>query len=220
MSTPGFVWEKWWPHLFFLNDVTGVPWLLQIYWTLALEMQYYLFVGLAAPLLMSGRERIRLPAMAAWACSGLLWPAPQWLWHYAALFAMGMTVCHWMRRRPAWWLLAAELAAGAFLARHTLGPSHAVTGLITAALILGGFSFGRAGAWLGAVSYPFYLMHLTAGGAVTVYFAGLERNVWRDTLGVAAALVFSLGVAWFLHRWVELPCQRRSSAVRYRAGRR
>ena len=77
----------------------------------------------------------------------------------------------------------------------------------------------RALVWLGAVSYPLYLFHLIAGGAIIDAASSLARDPWRDSAVVLVALAASLAAAWVVHRWVETPCQRWSSALRYPAWR-
>src|SRR5262249_44709988 len=40
-------------HLIFINDLTGVPWVNVVYWTLAVEWQWYVLAGLFFGLLVS-----------------------------------------------------------------------------------------------------------------------------------------------------------------------
>jgi len=47
-------------HLGYLNVIFGYKFLNPIYWTLAIEFQYYLLLGLAFPLLFHSRKSVRL----------------------------------------------------------------------------------------------------------------------------------------------------------------
>ncbi|MEO7214811.1 hypothetical protein [Mucilaginibacter sp.] len=40
-------------HLAYLNNFTGAPYINPVYWTLGIEFQFYLFVALAFPVIVS-----------------------------------------------------------------------------------------------------------------------------------------------------------------------
>ena len=44
-------WARVAAHLGYVNAFVGMPWLQMSYWSLAIEFQYYIFVGLCFPLL-------------------------------------------------------------------------------------------------------------------------------------------------------------------------
>ena len=43
-------WARVAAHLGYVNAFVGMPWLQMSYWSLAIEFQYYIFVGLCFPL--------------------------------------------------------------------------------------------------------------------------------------------------------------------------
>lgn len=79
------------------------------------------------------------------------------------------------------------------------GPVHrAVTWMLT----------NRLATWLGAISYPFYCVHMI----VLILLAGLlvhgfriESQAWFATLLIVTSLPMSLASAWLLHRFIENP---------------
>ena len=68
--------------------------------------------------------------------------------------------------------------------------------------------------WLGAVSYPLYLLHDKIGWATML---NLEARSVGPTAAVLVAIVLSLLAAWIVHRLVEKPATR---ALRQRYRRR
>src|SRR6266403_801542 len=52
-------------HFAYINVFFGYPWLSDVFWTLAIEFQYYLLIGLVFPLVFSRRLSIRLATFVA-----------------------------------------------------------------------------------------------------------------------------------------------------------
>jgi len=77
-------------HLGLLNDLFGRPWLNSIYWTLAIEIQFYLMVGLLFPLLFSSDPWRRYVGYAAFVLPVFALPSPIFLFHYSFIFLMGI----------------------------------------------------------------------------------------------------------------------------------
>lgn len=213
-------WQDWWPHAFYLNGLMDRPWLMQIYWTLALEAQYYLAVGLIFPLLVHRWAWVRGLILAA----VILVPLGGFDWHtvmpFAALFGMGILVFQKMSHRMNGMVCALGLAACVWTTWQALGWMQAVTALLSALAILGLPLRHRLLTWLGEISYPFYLFHLVVAGLVMPWLITLTRSGWGDTLAVLGLFGLSLGASWILNRWIEMPVQRWSSAVRYRRSRK
>ena len=51
-------------HLGYLNTFLGLPWLNPVYWSLAIEFQFYVLIGLAMPALVAAPPIVRLMAIA------------------------------------------------------------------------------------------------------------------------------------------------------------
>lgn len=219
MSAKG--WRDWWPHFFYLNGIMGRPWLMDIYWTLAIEAQYYLVIGLVFPLLVHRRAGVRWAVMAAFLVVPLIWPEagsspPRDMPPFSALFGTGIVVFWKMTGRMGKLPCLLALAACAYVTWRVQGPPQALTAALSAAAILGVRVRMGALEWLGEISYPFYLFHLAVGGLVLPLLSALPRDPWRDGAAVLGMMAVSIFLARILHRVVESPAQRWSSAIRYR----
>jgi len=208
-------WRDWWPHFFYLNGLLNRPWLMQIYWTLALEAQYYLAIGLLFPLLAHRRREVRLTALLAVILAPLLSQDGRTVLPYAALFGMGLLIFQFLTGRTNRTVCLMGLLACAGVTWKALGWPHALTALISAGIILGLPLHHRILTWLGEVSYPFYLFHIVVSGLLMPGLLLLPRTSWGDALAVMVLFALSLAAAGGLHRLVEVPAQRWSSAIRY-----
>src|SRR5262249_41982624 len=69
-----FDWQ--WPqllaHIGYINAFVGWPWLNGVYWSLAIEFQFYMLIGLALPALLACSRATRLVVLAITASLPLL----------------------------------------------------------------------------------------------------------------------------------------------------
>lgn len=209
-------WSDWWPHFFYLNGLMDRPWLMQIYWTLALEAQYYLGIGLLYPLLTHRREVVKWTAMAAVITLPLWAHDHRTVLPFAALFAMGFLTFWRLRARMGRLPYALGLAVCGLVTWRAVGWPPALVALLSSGLIVGVRLHQPWLVWLGTVSYPFYLFHLVISGLLMPWISRLPRSPWQDLAWLVGLFILSLGLSALLHRFVELPAQRWSSAIRYR----
>src|SRR5260370_11555534 len=79
-------------HLLFLNDLAGVPWVNVVYWTLAIEWQWYLLAGLLFPLLVSRHALVRFVPVAMAMASYFLSTSDRIVPHTLPIFLIGVFV--------------------------------------------------------------------------------------------------------------------------------
>lgn len=231
-------------HLFYLQGVLGMPNLLGIFWTLALEIQLYLAFALLYGLAQRARlARADRPGATEHAWSGvlagsalaatafLLAPhSPAWIVFFVPwwpVFCLGVLTERALRlpgARP--WLAATVLvllASGWWRIQiGALAALGTVVVLCLAAAIapVGRLLAARPLAALGLRSYSFYLLHSLIGGmALNALAARLPRSVAWDVVRLAAAFAASGAAAWLLWRLVEVPAQRLARRIDLRRRR-
>ncbi|MDO7854346.1 acyltransferase family protein [Hymenobacter convexus] len=201
-------WSQILHNVLFTVSLTPSSWMSGILWTLAVELQFYLFVGL----LFRGLF-VRQPwwFVLGFVAAGRLQYQPVfdhlYFFHYSSLFALGGVALLWQQRRlPAWAAVASAVLFGA-LAFRQLGLYAALVGVGTAGAItvlqvrVPGLSY------LGRFSYSLYLVHTLVG---TTAALALEQLFPPDSaagkLGLAAVClaVAVAGTAVF-YRLVEAP---------------
>jgi peptidoglycan/LPS O-acetylase OafA/YrhL len=205
-------------HLGLLNDLFGRPWINNAYWSLAIEVQFYLMVGLFFPLLFSNEPWRRYVGYAAFVLPVIVLPSSIFLFHYSFLFLMG--------------ILRIQYSSG-LLGRFeylTLLVVCSFGILLVAGLVVLGAALFTVGAItflkrriplldnLGRISYSFYLLHGSLGSLVlfillrfTMVSGELEKLL-AVLLSVFASACFAT-VAYYL---VEHPAMRCSSGIDYR----
>jgi peptidoglycan/LPS O-acetylase OafA/YrhL len=230
-------------HAFYLQDILSLPPISTVYWTLCIEIQFYLvFAGLMLAQhwlsLRLGAGKATVLVLAASALVGLPWglgilQTPLYAGGFITFwycFVVGMLMSAQTQIRSARWMFAAYVAMLA-IAAVTTGAAFTIAALAGAALIYAGLRvsaverFLSAGPllFLGLVSYSLYLIHNQVAGAT----AFAIRRVGGVGIGVASELVLLLAMvgacllaAYVGYRWVEKPSIDLSRRVSLRPSRR
>jgi peptidoglycan/LPS O-acetylase OafA/YrhL len=206
-------------HLGYANVFFGYEWVLPVYWTLAIEFQFYLSIGLLYPLISSSSGRVRHATLICLGLTFLLSRSEAFVCHYVFLFLLGIVTYQYrerlLRLRP--YLFAVVLlSACLFLG---LGFAEAAAGAATALAIAFLNTTGGPLKFFGQISYSVYLMHASVGSTIIDFSS---RRV-SSLAGRLAVYLIAWGAtilsAYLLYRLVERPSQRWSAGIDYRRKR-
>jgi peptidoglycan/LPS O-acetylase OafA/YrhL len=231
MSQPP-TWDQLLAHVFYLQNVLGYSNLSVGFWTLCIEVQFYilfaLLLGFAQRLTAHCSDRAEgahwLPLVLTFAPLGvasLFWFSldrqnTDWVTHFFAFFFLGAMI---------WWTLEGRMPklafwafVGAVLLRQRIsGTLDMTVALATGVTIYLVILTGRSERWLqyawlqrlGKISYSLYLIHYPISWIITTLGyeltgdAPLPAACW-----LVVSLVASVGVAHTLHLAIESPAMR------------
>jgi peptidoglycan/LPS O-acetylase OafA/YrhL len=203
-------------HFGYLNDLVHVPWVNVVYWTLAIEFQWYLLIGLALPVLASLRRLVRFAAITTMTLAYFAFPWDRLVFHYLPVFLIGVFVFQYRARiidlRQMLGLIAVMVLAMLRMSGWLVPLVAVPTGLLIAVSTFHSHAMDR----VGDVSYSLYLLHLPIGVSVIGCLSHwLPYASWYigllDVIGVAA----SMWAAWIMYQIIEKPSQDMSSAIRF-----
>lgn len=201
-------------HLGYLNVFFKYDWINPIFWTLAVEVQYYLLIGLAFPLLLNRHVFWGLIAPLCVALTFLL-PFDGYIFRYLPFFLLGIAAFQYRVRVLERWHFLLSVGALAMVAWISIGWQPTLAALFSALAI--GFvrSAPRPFVAAGSISYSLYLIHGPIG--YTVGSAMQRRLPGLPPIGIVLlSLAVCILSAWVLYRLVELPSLRLSKRIRYR----
>jgi peptidoglycan/LPS O-acetylase OafA/YrhL len=89
-------------HIAYLNTFFGYEWLNPVFWSLAIELQYYVLVGLLFPLISNRRTLVRFGLFVSLGLLAVLVPAERFVFHWGFLFMFGMLAFHLVGGARGW----------------------------------------------------------------------------------------------------------------------
>jgi peptidoglycan/LPS O-acetylase OafA/YrhL len=201
-------------HFAYLVPWFDIPWLSPVYWSLAIEFQYYISMLFFASFLLSRRRVSVYSFLLVSAALPLLEHDARTLFPYLPLFGLGFVRYLAFRRI----LSFAELAMWATV---FLGLCWFV--LDSRQTFVAAFAFGflflplnrpvPVLSFLGAISYSLYLVHVPIGGRIV----NLATRLPATTILQCAAIIFAVGCsiigAYCFWRLVERPSARLSKSI-------
>ena len=191
-------------HFFHANAVMHAPWLRGIYWTLAIDWQFYIVVLLSFALINRREWWIRYPIYAVFGYAHWYMPY-EWLGYHVAPFGAGVVLFHYYRGYISQRELAFALPTMILLHWRGFDYTHGLATALCCGVILFVRRAPRFFLWLGKLSYSFYLTHVFSGWAIMSGISMQTQNPWLLSVGVVVALAGSFIFAKYFYDWVEKP---------------
>src|SRR5437868_10968226 len=202
-------------NLGYLNVLVGYPWLNTVYWTLAIEFQYYLMIGLAFPLISSHRRVLRILFFVLLSLLAFKITFPGFIFHFIFLFFMGIALFQHQAgiiKRREFFVLLPIFTLGAYL---TLGLPPTIAGLAVVTAISRLRLRNRIFIFLGSISYSLYLFHPPVIKVIYTLGRRFATTDARQTAVILMALAATIVSAYVLYLLIERPAQRWSAQFKY-----
>lgn len=216
-------------HVFYLQDLLHRPAILPIFWSLCLELQFYLVIALLLFAMQRGKtpsQRVGTPYYQAVFLASIV--ASVACRHYSVgngafmpfwfCFALGASTywasADWTDRRYTYAACLFVLGYG-LLCQDAWAITAALSaGLILAASIANRLDFlgSPVPQFFGRISYSIYLTHLIFGW----YALSIAQRFTSPPIAYAIGLIICVVSAWAWYRLIELPAVLLSRRIRLR----
>lgn len=205
-----------WFHLLYLIEFVDGQWLNPVYWTLAIEFQFYILIGLIFPFLNSRNLAVLLVAFVSLCSIPLLLEDSRYVIYYLPMFLPGLLFYWYKSERISPILFAALvmlLGGLGYYSYDIIGPI--CTGFFLLFIIFVHKPW-RPLVFIGTISYSLYLIHTIIGtdGIINFmqnYITDPNDQIWLTIL-TFPIVVF---ITWVFYLLIERPSIRVSKRIKY-----
>lgn len=207
-------------HLgYFIPFVEDETWVNPVYWSLAVEFQYYFLLGIIFPLWTSSKTVVRYTIYLSIFTLSMYSNQKDLIFRWLPLFLVSG---NYILYRQAY-IKSVEfffiLITGSIFLGHALGAPHSIVMLGTLILVHFFPCYNpKWSAWLGRCSYSLYLLHWPIGQALINVLSHHYRLPYQKILVILLGYGSSVLVATFFYYWIEKPSQHKATKIGY--GRR
>lgn len=207
-------WKNIFFHLAYINSFIGQPYLNPVYWTLAIEFQYYLFIALLFPLIRSKWSPIMLILLSL---------LPMWLnlpivtlLNFLPLFVMGIFYYMYLSgilKRIEGLIYGSLVTIFSF---YSLGFLETFAALFALLILTLPLTNNKIINFFSKISFSLYLTHDVVGSNVVVYLGTKLPKTWTyKGMEFLSGLLISIVVAYLFYWFVEKPALTLSKRLRY-----
>lgn len=195
--------------LFLYTDSGDSRWINSVNWTLAIEFQFYILIGiLFKPMFKNNGFGLFVLVFILLSLPNFIPGFPPYLYfHYNALFAMGGTALLYYKKRVSDIPFALAIALFFVLTWVTVGLLAASFGVITVGVIVFFKTKNRLFNFFGKISFSLYLTHIMVG-AVTEFLLAKVFPPQTDTqhvVGILFIAAIACGAASLFYWLIEKP---------------
>ncbi len=184
-------------------------WINPVFWTLAIEFQYYLFISLLFPLILSKKFPLRILFYGSMIALSFLNSNTSFFPHWSVYFLIGITYALFFTKQIS---LIEYLSVSVVSIVVTIYELNVVNAAIAiAAICVIHFAKNlrfQMGDFVGNISYSLYLLHSIVGSAFVNFFSHRVSESWEKVVVILCGFLISLFSAYIMYRLVELPSQK------------
>ncbi len=212
-----FAWPDFFFHFIYLNNFSLGNYYNVVYWTLGIEFQFYVIIGLLFTIL--GRSQIALIATMSvfLACSFINVTGMQLIFQHLPIFGMGIITYFYLYKNQIGGVVFFALAAVFLLQIYFFANIPMFFSTILASTVLMYWKFRhRIFDFLSNISFSLYLTHTIIGGKIiNLGLRAIHNDLERYAL-FFLALAASITFAYLFYVFIEKNAIAAGKKIRYK----
>ena len=198
---------------FFLDEYA---WLNEVFWTLAIEFQYYLIISVLIVLLTNNTFIGRLTFYLIFLLMPFLYSNSNFFPFYAPMFLIGILWCLFFLTKINSLEFICLLVASVSVTFFKIGHIDAFIGLFTIIFIhfLKNYS-NKLLLFFGNISYTMYLIHPLIGASCINILSHKFALSWQKPIVIIVGFVVTTVSSYILYLIIEKPTQSLSKKIKY-----
>ncbi len=192
-------------------------WINQVYWTLAIEFQYYLLIAILFIPLVNGGLISRICIYIVMLLCGFH-QGSGFLPHWLPVFLLGILTFLYSVDKIGKVEFYGFLILSFSFCVFYYKLDEVMYMIIPVLMILYGSKIDfYIGNWLGKMSYSLYLIHPVIGASLINVLSHHIQHPLGKFLLITLGLIVSILSAWLMYRFIEKPSKKVSASLKYRS---
>lgn len=210
-----FSWLNLLYHIGYINNFTSNNYINVVYWTLGIEFQFYLIIGLLFSLIDKSIYWLTAIIAIFLTTSFIRVPNTMLIFEQLPLFCLGILL-YFINYKTTFYkpilLLLIAITFSLFAINNLM---LLFTGVFVSLVILIPFHKNRIIDFFSRISYSLYLIHVPIGGRVINIASRFVKNDVQRYLAIVIAFIVSVVVAYLFHIAIEKWTTNLSKKIRY-----
>ena len=202
-------------HLTYTVSFFDYSWYNDVYWTLALEFQFYILIAILFPLLVSKNVIIRYVTIISLSLAGLMISDNQLIFRYITMFLVGMLMFFWLHSEKKNNFALLLMALGLIQIGFMFDTITALYLLASLVIINIQVSEKNLLSRFGKQAYSFYLLHGVFGGSLIYFLAPKVEGEIAKLLVFVSAILVSIALSYVFFRLIEKPSMSLSRRITF-----
>jgi peptidoglycan/LPS O-acetylase OafA/YrhL len=202
-------------HLGYLIPFTNYKWLIDVYWTLAIEFQFYLFMGLFYFIIVNKKAAMRFAGYVFVLALSFI-GTEKFLLYWLPVFLLGnllfLFLTEQINKTEFYMMTIVTFIYISFFLPLPVLFSSFIS--FSAILFFRNYS-NTILAWLGKISYSIYLIHTIVGTAIINILSHHAHSSLQKIGVVIAGVAVSIVFSYLMFIIVEKPSKRLSSKIKF-----
>lgn len=201
-------------HLIYVIPWTDYEWYNVIYWTLGIEIQYYILMAILFLLINHKLKWVAYLGLFIFGASALIIQSHQLVFYYAPIFLLGIVLFMQKTNRLNSIEAYLFLALFTFETLYVHGLTITLFSIITVVVISAIDIDKPLPNQFGNLSYSLYLIHGTIGGQL-LFFLGKYAETFGEKMGLLLlTIILAIAASYLFWYLIERPSQRLSKKIR------
>ena len=204
-------------HIAYLCDIFNEDWINPVYWTLAIEFQFYILIALCYTHFIATKNNylfytvlflLNIPAL-------LSLTNPDYILHYISYFTLGIVYFRTIvnKIKPVEFYILTLLLLLDIYSVH--GVAETIASVATLVIMLFVKKSSAPFIFLGKISFSLYLLHTLIGTRIINLSFNFTQNEDYRVLIIFIALLVSIGCAYVFYLFIEKPFMQLSQRITY-----
>jgi len=210
-----FSWLNLLYHIGYINNFTTNSYINVVYWTLGIEFQFYLIIGLLFSLMNKSIYWLSTIIIIFLAASFIRVPNTALIFEQLPLFCLGILLYFIIYRATFYKPILLVLLAATFVLLALADITLLLTGIFVTIIILIPFHKNRIINFFSSISYSLYLVHVPIGGRVINIAVRYVKTDLQRYVAMLIAFIVTVVVSYLFHIAIERWTTRLSKKIQY-----